>query len=143
MYPINTKYNTLNDIKVRIEQQFYIVLGKDEKDTGTYSHNKSLSGNGCAIGCLFDSDTANKIQEIADKYKCYVISHLYIFSMSLRADSIDKQFLRDNVFSRFNFNNYSIDDLRVIQMTHDSAMTVYEFIINMNKYIANNSSQIV
>lgn len=133
-------YETLDDIKNQIEVQFKDTLGKTVDNIATYSHTKALNGIGCAIGCLFNESVAHKLEEIAIISEHYSISSLHHYSQTL-PDDYYKQFLRINVFSKFNFKNYSINDLRQLQIYHDSVNKVLEFLIPMRKMKANVSNK--
>jgi len=98
---------------------------------GTYSHKQSRNGIGCAIGCLLSEKVAEQLEQVCAEEEAYGIQELYENGGRFTTNDV---FLRDYVFSQFDFTDYTIHDLAAIQKIHDSAASVSEFLDTLNKW---------
>lgn len=106
----------LNELISEIESKFSKVtdLGVTANgETCTYSHIKSQSGIGCAIGCLLSPKDAESLQETCDAISIFGISHLLSLPNLHELDSI---------------RHYNEADLILVQNIHDNAGTLARFL---------------
>lgn len=113
-------YNTLDEVVAQINKSYAGVeeLAYDSKyGVPTYLHK--FNGVGCAIGCLVSEEFAEELQEYCESIDMYSIIQLY----RQKHDAATAK-----LFSHFNLNNITIDDLNSLQSAHDNSRTVEEFL---------------
>ncbi len=118
---------TNENIKDIIIEKFSKVaeLGKTEDNTGTYSHQDSKSGIGCAIGCLLEPAQAEELQIESEKTGRYGIVVLYNYALET-----DNQHILTLLKP---IGDISINLLRQFQFLHDDSYTVEQFLERMSK----------
>jgi hypothetical protein len=120
-------YTNENIIDTIIEKfQNVTGLGKDEDNTGTYSHQDSKSGIGCAIGCLLEPEKAEKLQALAEENSKYSIRRLLLYAKTEKG----KNFLP----LLESIAHLDMDLLKEIQVLHDDSNTVEEFLQELRMF---------
>jgi hypothetical protein len=119
---------TNENIKDIIIEKFSKVaeLGKTEDNTGTYSHQDSKSGIGCAIGCLLEPAQAEELQALAEENSKYSIRMLLRYAKTENGEKFLP--LLESIA------HLDMDLLREIQVLHDNSDTVEEFLQKLRMF---------
>lgn len=112
---IEQRISLINQI---IEKFSHVTeLGKTKDDDPTYSHSKSLSGIGCAIGCLLSPEAAESVERTSIANEQYSIGFL----------------IKDEKYPELNFLAvYGEEFLEDIQSMHDISKSVVHFLNVLN-----------
>jgi hypothetical protein len=89
-----------------------------------YSH--FYNGVGCAIGCLFTYDEADRLENTSVEKSYGTIYRLY-------SSRSEEPFLRDVIFTQFGFEDYDIRLLEDLQVAHDESDTVEQFLMKVKE----------